>query len=464
MRARLTLLVAATTVLMLLAFLVPLGALIRQVAQDRALSRADDVVQSIVPLAATGDTTALRLTVEAQTVPVSVFLPDGTVLGTPAGPTPAVRLAAARHGSLTVTTGQGRELVVPVVGSDGTTVVIRTLVTDAELTRGVTRAWATLAALGGTLVLLGLFVADRLARAITRPITELSAVSHRLARAELTARADPSGPPELREVAGALNHLAGRIQDLLATERERIADLSHRLRTPLTALRLEAESLRDPDEAARVASAADQVARAVTAVIQQARRAETPAASVGCDATAVVAGRVAFWAVLAEDTGRPLHQELPSGPTPVAVAADDLAAALDALLGNVFAHTPDGTAFSVTLTTAGRPGDGAMLTVADDGPGFPAEAAHRGTSGGDSTGLGLDIARQVATTFEIDPPGSGGAVVRLELPTLSGTASSPSPGTALSSSAGPAAPTPGTGSPPNSGTRLPPVPGSDGRS
>ncbi|MFC4069729.1 ATP-binding protein [Actinoplanes subglobosus] len=421
MRARLTLLVAATTVLVLLAFLVPLAVLVRQVAQDRALGRADDVVQSIVPLAATGDTTALRLTVEAQTVPVTVFLPDGGILGTPAEATPAVRLAAAQHGALTVTTGAGQELVVPVVGTGGAT-VIRTLVTEAELTRGVTRAWATLAALGFTLVLLGLFVADRLARTITRPISELSAVSHRLAGAELTARADPSGPPELREVAGALNHLASRIQDLLAAERERVADLSHRLRTPLTALRLEAESLRDPDESARVAAAADQLARAVTAVIQQTRRADPTPDTAGCDATVVVAARVAFWSVLAEDTGRPLHQELPAGPARVAVAADDLAAALDALLGNVFAHTPDGTALAVTL--AAHPGGGATLTVADDGPGFPAahsespsgDVAHRGTSGGGSTGLGLDIARKIASSFTISPPGPGGAVIRLDLP------------------------------------------------
>ncbi|GGN97576.1 two-component sensor histidine kinase [Actinoplanes lobatus] len=414
MRARLTLLVAATTVLVLLAFLVPLALLVRQVAADRALSRADDVVQSIVPIAGTGDIDALRLSVSAQSVPVTVFLPDGSVLGAPAAPTPAVRLAGARREALTVTTGEGQELVVPVLGAAGVT-VIRTLVTDAELTRGVTRAWTTLAALGAALVLLGLLVADRLARAIIAPITELSAVSHRLARAELTARADPTGPPELREVAGALNHLAGRIQDLLATERERVADLSHRLRTPLTALRLEAESLRDPEESARVASAADEVARAVTAVIHQARRAGTTPTTATCDATEIVSARVAFWAVLAEDTGRDVHQALPSVPVPVAVAADDLAAALDALLGNVFAHTPDGTPLSVTLTP--RPAGGAILTVADSGPGFPSgAAAQRGASGGDSTGLGLDIARQVATTFEISPPSAGGAVVRLEIP------------------------------------------------
>ena len=408
MRARLTLLVAATTVLVLLAFLVPIALLVRQVAADGALSRADDVVQTIVPLAA-GDPQALQLAVTAQSVPVSVFLPDGTVLGAPAPRTPAVRLARARGQALTVSSRGDLELVVPVVGASGTSVV-RTVVTRTELNRGVHRAWLILAGLGLILVLLGLAVADRLARTIVAPIGELSAVSHRLARADLTARAEPAGPPELREVAGALNHLAGRIQDLLAAERERVADLSHRLRTPLTALRLETEALRDPEESARIAAAADGVARAVTAVIQQARRPESPATPARCDAAAVVGGRVAFWAVLAEDTGRYFSADLPPGPVPVPVAADDLAAVLDALLGNVFAHTPDGTAFAVSLRAVAG---GAVLEVTDAGAGFPAEAAGRGASGGGSTGLGLDIARQVASRFETGMGPGGGAMVRL---------------------------------------------------
>jgi len=410
MRARLTLLVAATTVLVLLAFLVPMALLVRQVAADRALSRADDVVQTIVPLA--GDPDALRLALPVQPMPVTVFLPDGTVLGAPASATPAVRLAAQRGQALTVDTPLGQELVVPVVGASGTTVV-RTVVTSASLSRGVHRAWLTLFGLGVALVLLSLFVADRLARALVAPILSLSSVSHRLASADLTARAVPAGPPELREVAGALNHLAGRIQDLLAAERERVADLSHRLRTPLTALRLEAESLRDPAEAARVSAAADGVARAVTAVIQQARRDAAGPSSVVCDAVAVVADRAAFWAVLAEDTGRAMTQDLPSSPLPVLVAPDDLAAALDALLGNVFAHTPDGTSFSVALSR--RPSGGAILVVADEGPGFPPLAAARGESSGGSTGLGLDIARQIAVEFEMGSAPTGGAMVQLSL-------------------------------------------------
>ncbi|GGQ51693.1 sensor histidine kinase [Couchioplanes azureus] len=411
MRRRLALLVAATTCLVLIAFLVPLALLVRQVAEDRAISRAQGVLQTIVPLIGTGE---LALAVEGQPVPVTVFTPAGEVIGQPAGRTPAVELAAARRESFTVATGADRELVVPVV-SGGDTYVIRTVVPAAELTRGVTRSWLALAALGAALVVLGLVVADRLARTLVAPIADLSAVSHRLARAELSARAAPAGPPEVREVAAALNHLAGRIQDLLREEREHVADLSHRLRTPLTALRLEAESLRDPQEAARVAAAADGVARAVTAVIQQARRRGGERRA--CDAAAVVADRVAFWTVLAEDTDRPVRRELPSGPLPVAIPADELAAALDALLGNVFAHTPDGTALEVTL--APRPGGGAVLTVADDGPGFPPDALRRGASGSGSTGLGLDIARRAAEagggTLRAGAAPGGGARVTVEV-------------------------------------------------
>jgi signal transduction histidine kinase len=85
----------------------------------------------------------------------------------------------------------------------------------------------------------------------------------------------------------------------------------------------------------------------------------------------------------------------------VRVSADDLAAAVDALLGNVFAHTPDGTGMSVDVRH--RDGGGALVTVADTGPGLDVTSVERGRSGGGSTGLGLDIARRTAEA-------SGGAL------------------------------------------------------
>jgi signal transduction histidine kinase len=414
----LTLLVAATTCLVLLAFLVPLAVLLRSVAADRAVVAATADVQGLVPLVGTTDLDGLRLAAEqvgaAADRPVTVFLPDGSVLGTGAPRTDGVALAA-RGESLTVARPDGREILVAVQGRPDGTAVIRTFVPDAELTRGVYRSWLVLAGLGLALLLLGLAVADGLARSLVAPITELSAVSHRLARAELTARARPSGPPELRAVATALNHLATRIQELLREEREQLANLSHRLRTPLTALRLESESLTDPHEAARVTEQVDAVERAVTGLIRQARRRGAEGgAEPACDATAVVRERVTFWSVLAEDTGREVALDLADRPLPVRLPADEFAAVLDALLGNVFAHTPDGVDFTVTLVPG--PAGGALLTVADAGPGLPstlvdpAALVERGASAAGSTGLGLDIARRAALA-------SGG---RLDLSTGSG--------------------------------------------
>ena len=124
--------------------------------------------------------------------------------------------------------------------------------------------------------------------------------------------------------------------------------------------------------------------------------------------------RVAFWSVLAEDTGRTVTLDLAAGPLPVGVPADELAAAVDALLGNVFAHTPDGTGFTVRLTRRRRP---ARCWPSPTGPGIPAGLIARGARRAGSTGLGLDIARRAAQAsggrLDLGAGAAGGAVVTL---------------------------------------------------
>lgn len=135
-----------------------------------------------------------------------------------------------------------------------------------------------------------------------------------------------------------------------------------------------------------------------------------------CDATAVVGERVEFWSALTDEQGRPREVVLPPGPLPVRASAEDLAAAVDALLENVVAHTPEGTPFAVRLT---RAADGARLEIADDGSGIPAAAEVRGRSDRGSTGLGLDIARRCAEaaggSMTIGTSPSGGALVTVLL-------------------------------------------------
>ncbi len=417
MRRQLALLVAAAMGLVLAAFLLPLAMLVQTVTADRAVSHATTEAQALVPVIATGDRRSLELAVEALNGrgghDVTVFLPGGPVIGAPAARTPSVELAA-RGNSITVNIAQGREVLVA-VGLPGGTAVVRTVVPTDELRRGVRRSWLILALLGVVLLALGVAVADVLARRIVRPIVGAAGVSHQLAGGALEARATVAGPPEVRAVAAGLNHLAGRIEHLVWAEREAVADLSHRLRTPLTALRLDADAL--PDRyAVRIAAHVDVLDRAVTALIEETRqRASAPGA---CDATDVVAERVAFWAVLADEQRRPITVAVAAGPLPVGVSRAELASCLDALLGNVFSHTPDGTPYAVKLEP--RSGGGAILTVADAGPGFSGQdPLARGTSSRGSTGLGLDIARQTARasggSLGIGPARPHGALVVLKL-------------------------------------------------
>ncbi len=137
---------------------------------------------------------------------------------------------------------------------------------------GVVRSWLVLAVLGLILLAVGVVAANVLVGTVTRPISELARVSHRLAAGGLEARADPAGPPEVRELAQSVNHLAWRIRELIWQEREAVADLSHRLRTPLTALRLEVEALADgADPDGRIGSQVEALEGAVTSLIEDAR-------------------------------------------------------------------------------------------------------------------------------------------------------------------------------------------------
>ncbi|MBK5306320.1 MAG: HAMP domain-containing histidine kinase [Frankiaceae bacterium] len=424
MRRQVALLVAATTSLVLIAFLVPLGLLLRTLAVDRATAQGVQEAQGLAAVVAlVRDPTQLDPVVELADQrserDVSVVLPDGRVIGAPLVGASRLLALAASGRSFTADVEGGREVYVPVDTERGRAVV-RSFVPGELLHRGVERAVGLLVGLGLVLLLVGILVADRLARGTVRPVTALARAAHDLAEGDLSARVEPGGPAEVREVGAAVNQLGQRIGELLAAERESVADLSHRLRTPLTALRLDAGGLQDRDEADRITAGVESLERTVDEVIRSARRPMREGVRAECDAVAVVRDRVAFWQVLAEDQDRQLQVDLSPGPLLVRLVAEDLAAAVDALLGNVFAHTPEGSSIDVGVAFLY---DGVVVEVADRGPGLPPAATERGHSGAGSTGLGMDIARRTAEAAGgrlvlADRP-AGGARVALVLPLAS---------------------------------------------
>jgi signal transduction histidine kinase len=404
-RRQVVVLVTATTLLVLLAFLLPLTVLLRTLAVDRAVAEATKEAQNLAVLVAVADPgqldAAVTLTNQRGDRRVGLVLPDGRSFG-PTDPGMPQSLALALAGrSFTIGVPGGRQVYVPVDTARGRAVV-RSFVPNRLLHNGVTPAVTVLVALGVGLLLLTVFLADRLASGTVRPMKDLERTALALGRGDLSARAAVGGPHEVREVAHAVNVLAQRIGELLVAERESVADLSHRLRTPLTALRLDVESVDDMVHRVRLLEHLDALQRTVDEVIREARRPVREGVLAECDAAQVVADRVRFWSVLMVDQGRPLDLDVRAAPDRVRTTAEDLGAAVDALLQNALLHTPDGTAVRVAVTPAAE--RCTTVVVTDEGPGYRVGAVDRGHSTSGSTGLGLDIARRTAES-------SGGRLV-----------------------------------------------------
>ncbi|MEP9364594.1 HAMP domain-containing sensor histidine kinase [Nocardioides sp. CN2-186] len=435
MRRSLILTVAAAVTMVLLAMLVPMAVLLRSYALEDRLSRAALEVQATETVVSGQDRGAVSTYLDrinrgddvTTTVlyPPSELHPDGEAVGPSPGEDADVVQARLTGQASVRDEGGGAEILVPVSlgGSSAApadTPVIRVEVRPPGLESDIVRSWLVLLVLGIALLGGALLLADRLGRSFVQPIRRLASYAATLGDSRRPEPVAPSGPPEVRELTIAMNRLVQRIEALLARERAGIADVSHRLRTPMTALRLRIETLSDPDDRARLSGDLDELQATVDHVVREARRSEREGVAPEADAAAVVATRARFWAPLAEDQGRPFEVvSTTTGPVPTRASEEDLQALVDVLLDNVFTHTPDDAPVLVTL--ADRAGGGLVLTVDDGGPGFPAGLAvtDRGASGAGSTGLGLSIVDKTATesggglSLEASALGGGRVVVHL---------------------------------------------------
>ncbi|HEY6932527.1 MAG TPA: HAMP domain-containing protein, partial [Marmoricola sp.] len=286
---------SALTAGLLVALLVPLGLLAATLAHDRAMTAARQEAQGLTVIAAGSVGSQLREAVQALNHGLrrtTVFLPGGSTVGAPARRSPSVELAS-RGRAFTAVAAGGEQVLLPVAGRGGVA-VIRTFVPESQLRAGVAAAWTTLAVVG--LVLLGTaaVVGAAVARRLSRSVTELADVAARVSAGELTATVQPSGPPEVASVGRVLNGLGARIVEMLSKERALSADLSHRLRTPVTALRLDAESLADPGDRARMTRHVETLTTAVDAAVNAARHPGSAGTRTTCDAATVVRDRAAF--------------------------------------------------------------------------------------------------------------------------------------------------------------------------
>jgi len=236
-------------------------------------------------------------------------------------------------------------------------------------------------------------------------------------RAEISQRDAPSLhaldthglPDEIAPLAEALNDLLGRLEQTLAVQRSFIADAAHELRSPLTAVRLQAQlasRAQGPEERdaalGQLLQGVDRASHLVEQLLQMARlepeARPTTFAELRLDTLAKEV--VADLSAQAEAKGIDLGVA-DCARLSVYGHRESLRVMLSNLVDNALRYTPAGGRVDVEV----RAGEGtAFLTVSDTGPGIPPEERERvfdrfhRLAGAESpgSGLGLAIARRAA--------------------------------------------------------------------
>ncbi|MCS7476573.1 sensor histidine kinase [Umezawaea endophytica] len=299
--------------------------------------------------------------------------------------------------------------------------------------------WWSVLLTGSALVLaLGVLAALPLVRWTLRPVQRLDDATGKLLAAVVSGRpvtpvGSSSGPPELRQLSRSFDQMAANVGDALAAQRAFVADASHQLRNPLTALKLRLSNLEGHVDAeaevhqVAALAEADRLNRILDELLSMARAESSSVDPVVVDVDRAVAGRLSAWQPAA--VAKNVHLVLDGEPGGTALAPPrGVEAILDALLDNAFKFTREDTLVHVDV----RRRDGwVKISVRDQGPGlepdeldratdrFWRSQAHQNVSG---SGLGLSIVRRVVERVDgevvLESPEDGGLAVIVTIPAV----------------------------------------------
>ncbi len=451
MRRRLVLSYLTVTAIILIALEVPLGVVYGRHEQDVATAGLQHDAAALATLVEEGvehpgtvDLATVADHYRAQAAgDLEIVSRSGLVLVKPktdepefALPVVLARIAALGSGGAVgvrlLQAGDQTMAIAPVGPPESPAGAVVVSGSDATVDGRIHRAWLALGLVAVCVLTAVALLGAMVARSVTRPLTQLERVALRLGGGDLTARAPADrGPPEARALSRSFNAMAARLEELVTAQRKFVADASHQLRSPLTALRLRLENVAatlPPDAGAddvdAVLTELDRLSRVVDGLLLLARSEGQRPERTTIDAAAIVADRCHAWAALAEEAG--VRLEGAAGPgVAVRMVPGYLDQILDNLLANALEATPAGRAVRVHASQA----DGTVeIHVVDEGRGMAEEERRRafdrfwrgaGSSPGSGSGLGLAIVRQLAGACGADaelreaPGGGVDAVVRI---------------------------------------------------
>ncbi len=338
MTRRLVLSYLAVTIVVLAMFEIPLAVIFQQREQDRLTI---DVERDAMVLATIYED-ALEKETDPDPIPAQDYF-DDTGVRTVVVDIDGIsvidtgndvdRNFSTRPEIITALTGQrtagtrysetlGTELLyvaVPVASGGVVHGALRLTVDTHEVSERIRNFWLGLAIAGVIVLVVMAGIGTLIARSVTRPVRRLQAAAERYSSGDLTPdEVNEVSPPELAALEAAMREMARRLDDLIERQRSFVADASHQLRTPLTALRLRLENLEPAlygrasvDEVRAAIEETTRLAALVDDLLQLART-QQQALVASVDLTEVVSDRVDTWTATADQQDVTIELSRPS--------------------------------------------------------------------------------------------------------------------------------------------------------
>ncbi|MEU9256691.1 HAMP domain-containing sensor histidine kinase [Streptomyces sp. NPDC048270] len=312
-------------------------------------------------------------------------------------------------------------------GPRGTVVgAVRIVYSTDGLTARLWAIWGFRAALAVIVLAAAAGIGAVAARRLTRPLRQLNDMASKFSDGDLTARSPVTGPQETQTLARTLNQGAERLDTLIVAQRIFVADASHQLRTPLTALRLSLDNIADgvndefvKEDVEQATAEVVRMSRLVNGLLVLARAEAKVAVAEPLPLRNVIEERLSVWRPAADERGITITLRAAAADRLLVLASPgSLEQILDNVLSNALEVSPDMGAITVRLECRG---DEVEVLVLDEGPGMgdadKARAFDRfwrgqGLTGRAGSGLGLAVVKQLVTddsgTVTLrDAPGGG---------------------------------------------------------
>jgi signal transduction histidine kinase len=289
---------------------------------------------------------------------------------------------------------------------------------------------------GAIAAVIALVLARWLARGMTQPLRDMATAARRMETGDYSTRVYTSSRDEVGQLAAAFNRMSQELDNLEASRRDLVANVSHELKTPITAIRAHLENLLDgieepnPDTIEVMLAQSDRLGRLVEQLLDLSKleSGEVTLRREPVELEPLVSQVMSEIGVASADRRVEVRSDIPHDLPAIEADAERVHQVLFNLVDNAVRFTPEGGEVRIE---AHRHNGSVEVRVADTGMGIPAEALPRlferfyrvdtaRTREDGGTGIGLAIARSVVEahggTIHAESEPGRGSVFTFDLP------------------------------------------------